>query len=64
MPKALGATVVVFAVAGGTLGLLTSVFGVFTEPMTMAVVGMGLYGSSLWIGHRWTAAPTQSAVKT
>ena len=64
MGKAVGATAVVFALAGLALGVFSSVFGAFTEPMTMALVGMGLYGSSLLIGHRWTPAPTHTAVKT
>jgi hypothetical protein len=64
MSKVLGVVVVLFGVAGCALGALTGALGSVAEPIALGAVGMGLYGSSLIFGSKWSSAPTQTPVKT
>lgn len=52
MGKAVGATMLAFAVGGGAMTLLTSVLGPYSEVAALALVGMGLFASSQALGGK------------
>jgi|GEM_PF-3222799 len=57
MSKAAGAVAVVFALGGGVMTALTNVLGANAETITLALVGLALFGTGQMIGGKTAAAP-------
>lgn len=54
---AAGAVVAMFTVGAGVMTMLGSVVGAYAEPMTLAVLGAGLFASSTVLGGAKDTAP-------
>lgn len=65
MGKAVTVTVAVFGVGAFAMRLLAGWVGVFAEPLSMGIIGAGLYAGSQMLGAKWTAVqPDGEPVKT
>ncbi len=59
MSKAARAVALVFALGGGVMTALSSVFGAHAETVALALVGLALFGTGQVLGGE-VAAPTDS----
>ncbi len=65
MGKAVTVAMVVFGMGACAMHLLAGWAGAFAEPLSMGIIGAGLYAGSQVLGTRWTAAqPDGTPVKT
>jgi hypothetical protein len=64
MGKAATVAMVVFGVGAFALKLLGSWAGVLTEPMSLGMVGVGLYAGSQVLAGRWATQPGGAPVKS
>jgi len=58
MSKAAGAVAVVFALGGGVMTALSNVLGTNAETVTLALIGLALFGTGQMIGSKTVSAPT------
>jgi len=58
MSKAAGAVAVVFALGGGVMTALSNVLGDNAETVTLALIGLALFGTGQMIGTKTVSAPT------
>ncbi len=58
MSKAAGAVAVVFALGGGVMTALSNVLGANAETVTLALIGLALFGTGQMIGTKTVSAPT------
>jgi len=63
MSKAVGVAALVFALGGGVMTALSSLFGTGGEAVALTLVGLALFGSGQVLGGR-TSAPVTTSTQT
>lgn len=64
MGKAAAVAMVIFGMGAFATRLLAGWAGALAEPLSLGLVGMGLYAGSQVLGGRWTTQPNGTPVKT